>query len=310
MKESKKQLSVNETVYASATLKAFFEKQLCSRLTLVPTHAPLFIKSGLGFQDELSGTEEAVKFVAQGRQYEVVHSLAKWKRMALNQYNFNVGEGIVCNMRAIRKDEVQDHLHSYLVDQWDFEKIINEEDKTIETLKLTVQSIYKSIRQTNKYIKSKYPFLTQKLAKTVYFIHSQQLEDMYPTASAIEREQLICETYGTVFVYAIGDCLRSGKPHGTRSPDYDDWTLNGDLLIYSNILNKPIEMLSMGIRVDAQALRQQLIKSDQSSRSKQNYHQMILNNQLPLTIGGGIGQARLCMLLLDKQHIDEVQAFM
>lgn len=303
-----KKLSMHDTVIAAELIKIYFEKQLCTRLSLTKIGSPLFIDDNLGIQDQLSGKEKAVSFIAGDTTFEVVHSLAKWKRIALKRYEFKEFTGIVTDMKAIRKEEKIDDIHSYLVDQWDWEKIITRDTRTIDTLKSTVIGIYKSIRQTSIYIKGLYPKLSLKLPKTVFFITSQELEDMYEDKKATEREYLITKKYGAVFIIGIGDKLKSGLPHDLRSPDYDDWAMNGDLLIFDEVLDKPMEITSMGIRVDKDALLSQLEKSGCMDILDNEYHQLLVKKELPLTIGGGIGQSRVCMLLLEKRHIAEVQA--
>jgi len=307
-KEQSEKLSVYDTVIATDLIKKYFEKQLCTRVSLTLVAAPLFISTDKGIQDKLSGTEKAVSFIAEDTTFEIVHSLAKWKRIALKKYEFKESTGIITDMIAIRKDDKIDLLHSHLVDQWDWEKIIKRETRTIETLKSTVTSIYKAIRQTSIYIKKIYPHLSLKLAKTVHFITSQELEDLYPSDTPERREYLITKKYGSVFIIGIGDKLKSGVPHDSRSPDYDDWSLDGDMLIFDDTIGRPLEITSMGIRVDKETLLSQLEKSGSMDRVECEYHQMIIKEELPLTIGGGIGKSRLCMLLLEKRHIAQVQA--
>lgn len=304
----KKELSYLETVKMIADTKKHFESQLEVRLGIIKVPSPIFLKTSSGLQDQLSGTEEAVSFKRADEKFEIVHSLAKWKRQTLGKYEFRPHTGIYTDMKAIRKDEVVDEIHSYYVEQWDWEKVIDKDDRTIEYLKGTVKSIYKAIRQTSIYLKSKYRFLGLELPKTVYFITSQELEDMYPELSPEEREQLIGKEKKAIFIIGIGDKLKSGKAHDKRSPDYDDWSLDGDLLIYDKALGKTIEISSMGIRVDEKSLIEQLEKADCMDRLKMPYHQKIMRKEIPYTIGGGIGQSRILMLLLEKEHIAEVQA--
>lgn len=304
----KKELSYLETVKMIADTKKHFESQLEVRLGIIKVPSPIFLKTSSGLQDQLSGTEEAVSFKRADEKFEIVHSLAKWKRQTLGKYEFRPHTGIYTDMKAIRKDEVVDEIHSYYVEQWDWEKVIDKDDRTIEYLKETVKSIYKAIRQTSIYLKSKYRFLGLELPKTVYFITSQELEDMYPELSPEEREQLIGKEKKAIFIIGIGDKLKSGKGHDKRSPDYDDWSLDGDLLIYDKALGKTIEISSMGIRVDEKSLIEQLEKADCMDRLKMPYHQKIMRKEIPYTIGGGIGQSRILMLLLEKEHIAEVQA--
>ena len=304
----KKELSYIETIKQISEIKKHFESQLEVRLGLIKVQSPIFLKTSSGLQDQLSGIEESVKFTKGEEDFEIVHSLAKWKREALGRYSFPVHTGIYTDMKAIRKDEIVDDIHSMYVEQWDWEQVIDKSDRTVDYLKEVVRSIYKAIRQTSIYMKQKYHFLTLDLPKTITFITSQELEDMYPDKCPEEREQLISKEKKAVFIIGIGDKLKSGKPHDGRSPDYDDWSLDGDLLIYSKKLSKAIEISSMGIRVDKKALKQQLEKSDSMDRISMPYHQKILKEELPFTIGGGIGQSRILMLLLEKEHIAEVQA--
>lgn len=302
-------LNKKETVLALEKTKNYFEKQLSTRLNLIKVLAPLYVEKNTGLQDQLSGIEKAVSFKTKdGTDYEIVHSLAKWKRMALKKYDFQEYEGIYTDMKAIRKQEDVDNIHSYFVEQWDWERIIKKEDRSVDTLKKTVNLIYSAIKQTNKYIKKMYPKIKLELPRSVYFVTSQDLEDMYPNNSPKEREEIITKEKKAVFIIGIGDKLKSGIEHDLRSPDYDDWSLDGDLLIYSNVINKPIEITSMGIRVDEKSLLSQLEKSNSTDRLVNQYHSMILNCELPYTIGGGIGQSRLFMLLLEKENIKDVQA--
>lgn len=307
-KKYESKLSIIKTEEAVTKLKRQFEKELLSRLDLLKVRAPLIVDSKTGLQDNLTGIEKAVSFKVSDKELEIVQSLAKWKRYALKKYGIDVGKGICTDMIAIRKDETLDSIHSYLVDQWDWEKIIEKEDRTLDTLKTVVTSIYKVIHSTSKYIKKEYPVLTYKLPKTVHFITSQELEDLYPEETPEEREYLITKKYGAVFIIGIGDKLKSGIAHDFRSPDYDDWKLDGDLLIWHHTLQMPVEITSMGIRVDEKTIVEQTKKSDCLDRLSQDYHKMVIQKELPYTIGGGIGQSRLCMLLLEKAHIGEVQA--
>jgi len=304
----KKELSYLETIKAISEIKKFFEKQLESRLSLIKVQSPLFVKSDSGLQDTLSGIEKAISFTKKGEQFEIVHSLAKWKRDALGKYEFPIHTGLYTDMKAIRKDELVDAVHSLFVEQWDWEKVISKEDRTIEYLKDTVKSIYKALRQTAIFVKQKYHFITVDLPKTITFITSQDLEDIYPDKTPKEREDIITREKKAVFIIGIGDKLKSGIEHDLRSPDYDDWALDGDMLIYDKVLDKTIEITSMGIRVDKKSLISQLKKSDCIDRLKLPYHQKIQKCELPYTIGGGIGQSRIFLLLLEKSHIAEVQA--
>ena len=304
----KKELSYLETIKMIDEIKKTFEKELEKRLGLTKVGSPLFVKKSSGLQDDLSGVEKAVGFTKEEETFEIVHSLAKWKREALGKYEFPVHTGLYTDMKAIRKDEDVDATHSLYVEQWDWEKVIDKSDRCIDYLKDTVKSIYKSIRQTSILMKQKYPFLTLKLPKTISFITSQELEDLYPDKTPKQREDLIAKQKKAVFIIGIGDKLKSGKEHDLRSPDYDDWSLDGDLLIYDKELDKALELSSMGIRVDEKSLVSQLEKSDTIEKLSLPYHQKIVKKELPYTIGGGIGQSRLFMLLLEKSHIVEVQA--
>ena len=304
----KKEISYLETLKAIDKCKKHFESQLEVRLGLIKVQSPIFVKTSTGLQDKLTGVEKAVSFKKEDEKFEIVHSLAKWKRVSLGKYKIPMHEGIYTDMKAIRKDEVVDDIHSLYVEQWDWEKVIGTEDRTIDYLKDTVKSIYKAIRQTSVFMKKKYHYLTLDLPKTIYFITSQELEDMYPDKIPIEREQLIGKEKKAVFIIGIGDKLKSGVVHDKRSPDYDDWKLDGDLLIYDKAIDKTIEISSMGIRVDETSLKEQLEKSKCMDRLEFPYHQKILKKELPYTIGGGIGQSRILMLILEKEHIAEVQA--
>ena len=303
----KKELSYLETIKMIDEIKKTFEKELEKRLGLTKVGSPLFVKKSSGLQDDLSGKEKAVGFTKGKESFEIVHSLAKWKREALGKYEFPIHTGLYTDMKAIRKDEEVDATHSLYVEQWDWEKVIDKSDRCIDYLKDTVKSIYKSIRQTSILMKSKYSFLTLKLPKTISFITSQELEDLYPLKTPKEREELITKEKKAVFIIGIGDKLKSGIKHDLRSPDYDDWSLDGDLMIYDKELDKALELSSMGIRVDEKSLVSQLEKSDTMHRLSLPYHQKIMKKELPYTIGGGIGQSRLLMLILEKSHIVEVQ---
>lgn len=303
----RKELSYLETIKMIDEIKKTFESQIEKRLGLTKVGSPLFVKKSSGLQDDLTGIEEAVGFTKGEEKFEIVHSLAKWKREALGKYKFPVHTGLYTDMKAIRKDEEVDATHSLYVEQWDWEKVIDESDRTIDYLKDTVRSIYKSIRQTSIIMKQKYRFLTLELPKTIYFLTSQELEDMYPDKTPKQREELITKNKKAVFIIGIGDKLKSGISHDLRSPDYDDWNLDGDLMVYDKVLDKAIEISSMGIRVDEKALISQLEKKDSMDKLSLPYHQKIVKKQLPFTIGGGIGQSRICMLILEKSHIVEVQ---
>ncbi len=304
----KKELSYLETIKAIDEVKKYFERQLEARLSLTKVQSPLFVKSDSGLQDALTGVEKGVSFTKGKEKFEIVHSLAKWKRDALGRYQFPMYTGLYTDMKAIRKDEIVDDIHSMFVEQWDWEKVISKEDRTIDYLKETVRSIYKAVRQTSIFVKQKYRFITVDLPKTIFFITSQDLEDMYPDKTPKEREKLIVRDKKAVFIIGIGDKLKSGIEHDLRSPDYDDWSLDGDLLVFDKTLDKAVELSSMGIRVDEKSLVSQLKKSDCLDRLELPYHQKISKCELPYTIGGGIGQSRILMLLLEKSHIALVQA--
>ena len=271
--------------------------------------APLFVRANSGINDDLNGVERPVEFDIKfdGSRAVIVHSLAKWKRMALKSYCFHPGEGLYTDMNAIRRDEDVDNLHSIYVDQWDWEKVITREQRTIEFLQQTVRRIAASICRSLEEVKNIFPSIQTELSEKVFFITTQELEDLYPNLSPKERENAITREHSTVFLMQIGDKLKSGIIHDGRAPDYDDWTLNGDLLFWNEVLEQAFEVSSMGVRVDAASLKSQLEKSGAEDRMKYKYHQMIAADELPLTIGGGIGQSRLCMLLLQKTHIGEVQ---
>ena len=309
IKEKYTQIGVLEKQKYIKLIKDKFERKLAKQLDLTRVSAPLLVTKESGLQDDLSGVERKVSFdvLKDGKEVEIVQSLAKWKRYALKKYGFKVHKGLYTDMTAIRRDDKMDETHSIYVDQWDWEKIITKKDRTLHYLKKTVRSIVKAISDTNDVLKQKGVNKT-KLCKDVYFITSQQLLDMYPDKLDKEREYLITKKYKTVFIMQIGDKLSDGKPHDLRAPDYDDWSINGDLFFYHEVLDTTLEISSMGIRVDKKALLEQLEKSGKQERLKYAYHQSIINEELPLTIGGGIGQSRLCMLLLGRAHIGEVQA--
>ena len=304
----KKEISYLEKIKMIADVKKCFESQLEKRLKLTKVGSPLFVKTSSGLQDGLTGVEKAVGFTKGSEKFEIVHSLAKWKREALGKYNFPVHTGLYTDMKAIRKHEVVDCVHSLYVEQWDWEKVIIESDRHIEYLKETVREIYKALRKTAGLMKKKYCLAALSLPKSIFFITSQELEDMYPDKSPKEREDLITYEKKAVFIIGIGEKLKSGIPHDLRSPDYDDWSLDGDLLIYDEAIERAIEISSMGIRVDEKTLMEQLKKSDAMDRVDLPYHQQILKKELPYTIGGGIGQSRVLMLILGSSHIAEVQA--
>ena len=306
-------LSVYDTQRAIGLLHRLFEDNLSAALNIYRVSAPLFVEEKTGLNDNLSGWERPVSFDIRqtGTDAQVVQSLAKWKRMALHRYGFFPGKGIYTDMNAIRRDEDElDNIHSVYVDQWDWEKVITEHDRTIDYLKTTVIDIISAVCDTQKTLRAIYPKLEQlpPIERKVKFITAQELEDMWPEKTPKERENAICREYKTVFLIGIGEKLRSGKPHDSRSPDYDDWKLNGDILIWNDLLGRAFEISSMGIRVDAESMDRQLTEANCDYRRAFTYHRMLLNNELPLTIGGGIGQSRLSMLLLGKCHIGEVQA--
>ena len=302
-------LGMYDTQTAIGLLKRTFEERLCLALNLKRVSAPLFVDPETGLNDDLSGVERPVRFDLKetGKDAVVVHSLAKWKRMALAVYGFSAGEGLYTDMNAIRRDEEMDNLHSVYTDQWDWEKIITRETRNLDYLKKVVQGIVGAICDTLDYLKCRYPQLDVELVRTVKFITAQELEDLYPTMTAKERENAITKEYKTVFLMQIGDKLKSGKPHDSRAPDYDDWALNGDILFWNDVLGCAFEISSMGIRVDEKALDEQLNKANANERRKLPFHKALLAGELPLTMGGGIGQSRLSMLLLNKAHIGEVQ---
>lgn len=290
-------------------IKDKFERNLSRALNLTRVSAPLLVTRESGLQDDLSGVERKVSFdiLKDGKELEIVQSLAKWKRMALKKYQFAIHKGLYTDMTAIRRDDKMDETHSIYVDQWDWEKVILRKDRTIDYLKKTVRKIVKAIVDTSEILKAK-GFEGADISKDVYFITSQELLDMYPDKNDKEREYLITKKHKTVFIIGIGDNLSDGKPHDKRAPDYDDWSLDGDLLFYHEVLDMALEISSMGIRVDKVSLLEQIEKSGKTERLEYAYHQSIVNEELPLTIGGGIGQSRLCMLLLGRAHIGEVQA--
>lgn len=301
-------LNLYQTQEAISFIKKEFQKRLANNLNLKRVSSPLFVDSSSGLNDNLNGTERPVKFdIAETKTYaEVVHSLAKWKRFALGKYRFSNLEGLYTDMNAIRRDEEMDNIHSIYVDQWDWEKIITQETRNIQYLKETVRDIVSAIYDTNIAVIDRYNTALQ-FKREVTFITSQQLEDMYPNLTAKERENTFTKIHGTVFIMQIGDLLKSGNKHDNRAPDYDDWALNGDILIYNEVLDIAFEISSMGIRVDKDAMLIQLKKANCMDRLDLPFHKALINDELPLTMGGGIGQSRLCMLLLQKAHIGEVQ---
>ena len=303
-------LGLYETQKAIGLIKNIFQVKLCAALHLKRVTAPLFVDPATGLNDDLNGVERPVGFgiPAVGIGGQVVHSLAKWKRLALHDYNFFVGNGLVGDMNAIRRDEELDNLHSIYVDQWDWEKVIDESTRNEAYLKDTVRRIVSAICGTLDELKWQFSSLDTDLCRDVFFLTAQELEDMYPQLTPKEREGIITKKHKTVFIQQIGGKLKSGKPHDGRAPDYDDWSLNGDLLFWHEPLQCALEISSMGIRVDPESLDKQLSLAGCDNRRELPFHKMLLNGELPLTIGGGIGQSRLCMLLLGKAHIGEVQA--
>ena len=309
-KDYKSKTTLIETEINIKKIKDFFERELAEALNLTRVSAPLIVDTNSGINDNLNGVERPVKFdlLSTGEDVEIVHSLAKWKRLSLHRYGFNIGEGLYTDMNAIRRDEELDNLHSIYVDQWDWEKIINKEDRTEEKLKEIVRSIYKVFKKTEIFVHQYLVNGENILPEDIFFISTQELEDIYPNYSPKEREDAICKEHKAVFIMKIGDLLRSGEKHDGRSPDYDDWKLNGDILFWYPLLDRAVELSSMGIRVDKEALDYQLRVSGNDDRRELKFHKLLLNDELPFTIGGGIGQSRICMFFLNKAHIGEVQA--
>lgn len=303
-------LSLYETQTAIGTLKPLFERHLGRALNLKRVSAPLFVDPATGLNDNLSGIERPVSFDIKdiGKNAEVVQSLAKWKRMALGKYGFNPGEGLFTDMNAIRRDEELSNLHSVYVDQWDWEKVITEDERTELFLEKSVSAIVHALINTMDDIQALFPQLTRQLSSTVSFVDSQELEDRWPDKSGKEREYLYCKDHPSCFIKKIGGALKSGKPHDGRAPDYDDWELNGDILIWDDILEQPVEISSMGVRVDAESMARQLSIAGCEDRTSLPFHKSVLEGTVPLSIGGGIGQSRVSMLILQKAHIAEVQA--
>ena len=307
----KSNLSLIETEIAIKKVKDFFEAKLAETLNLTRVSAPLFLENGSGLNDNLNGVERPVSFdmlAIEDSNIEIVHSLAKWKRFALHRYKFEAGSGLYTDMNEIRRDEELDYLHSIYVDQWDWEKVITKEDRNIDTLKDTVRKIFSVFKVTEDFVANEYPSIEKILPEDITFITSQELEDMYPELTSKERENAITKEHKAVFILGIGDTLKSGEKHDGRSPDYDDWKLNGDILFYDPLFDSAIELSSMGIRVDKAALEYQLQKSGCENRRNLPFHKALLEEKLPLTMGGGIGQSRICMFFLRKAHIGEVQA--
>ncbi len=302
-------LSVYEMQRAIEFIKSNFQTNLCSALNLRRVSAPLFVEELSGLNDNLNGVERPVGFDIPdvGVNGQVVHSLAKWKRLALKRYDFNVGKGLVTDMNAIRRDEELDNLHSVYVDQWDWEKVIEREDRNVSYLKRTVRDIVNAVTETADALNIAFPSLHNRLPHDVFFLTTQELEDLYPELTPKEREDAICREHGVVFLMQIGKVLKSGAKHDGRAPDYDDWELNGDILYWNDVLGRAFEISSMGIRVDEESLDRQLTLAGCDDRRALPFHKMLLGGELPLTMGGGIGQSRLCMLLIGTAHIGEVQ---
>ncbi len=305
----KSKMTLRQTQKAIKTIKDTFQTEFAKALNLDRITAPVIVRSDSGINDDLNGVERKVRFDLKEMdcEVEVVQSLAKWKRFALHRYEYSSGEGIYTDMTAIRRDDDVDNIHSIYVDQWDWEKVITPDDRTLDFLKSTVRTIVSVMADTMDKIKEKYPHIKNSVERNVYFVTSQELEDMYPGLSTKERENEITRLYRTVFIMQIGKVLKSGNKHDGRAPDYDDWELNGDIMVWNDVLDSALELSSMGIRVDAGSLAAQLKEANAEDRMKFDYHKLISNGTLPLTIGGGIGQSRLCMFMLEKAHIGEVQ---
>ncbi len=303
-------LNIRQTEVAIKKVKDFFERDIAIQLNLTRVSAPLFVDSDSGLNDNLNGVERPVAFDIRGMSgnNEIVQSLAKWKRMALAQYGFEPGEGLYTDMNAIRRDEDTDNIHSVFVDQWDWEKVITADQRCVETLKRAVKQIYASLRHTETYIAEDYAFVGKFLPERITFITAQELEDEYPELTPKEREYAAVKKHGAVFLMQIGGKLKSGNKHDGRAPDYDDWSLNGDIIVYYPVLDIALELSSMGIRVDAETLKKQLSESGCEDRASLPFHKALLESKLPLTMGGGIGQSRMCMFFLRKAHIGEVQS--
>lgn len=302
------ELNLHDTQVAIKTVKDFFQQTLAQRLNLLRVSAPLFVDPKSGLNDNLNGVERPVSFDIKNmtNTAEIVHSLAKWKRYALKKYGFSEGEGLYTDMTAIRRDEDLDNIHSVYVDQWDWEKIISKENRTVDTLKEVVRTIYKVLRKTEKYMAIQYDYIEEILPKDISFITTQELLDLYPDCTPKEREYKITKEKGAVFLMKIGKTLSNGERHDGRAPDYDDWELNGDILVYYPVLDIALELTSMGIRVDEESLDRQLSISGCDDRRELDFQKAVLNKELPYTIGGGIGQSRICMFFLRKAHIGEV----
>ena len=310
-KDYHSELNLHDTQIAIKTVKDFFQNLLSQRLNLSRVSAPLFVDPDSGLNDNLNGVERPVTFDIKeqnGREAEVVQSLAKWKRYALKKYGFSYGEGLYTDMNAIRRDEITDNIHSIFVDQWDWEKIIKKDERTIATLMDTVKIVYKCLRKTEKYMAIQYDYIEEILPHDIFFVTTQELADMFPDNTPKEREYYIAKAKGAVCIMQIGDVLENGERHDGRAPDYDDWSLNADIVVYYPVLDIALELSSMGIRVDKKALLSQLKKAGCEDRKDLPFQKAIINEELPYTIGGGIGQSRICMFFLRKAHIGEVQS--
>ena len=310
-KDYKPDLNLHDTQVAIKTVKDCFQELLAERLNLTRVSAPLFVDPDSGLNDNLNGVERPVTFDIKeqnGREAEVVQSLAKWKRYALKKYGFSYGEGLYTDMNAIRRDEITDNIHSIFVDQWDWEKIIKKDERTIATLMDTVKVVYKCLRKTEKYMAIQYDYIEEILPHDIFFVTTQELADMFPDNTPKEREYYIAKAKGAVCIMKIGDVLENGERHDGRAPDYDDWSLNADIVVYYPVLDIALELSSMGIRVDKKALLSQLKKAGCEDRKDLPFQKAIINEELPYTIGGGIGQSRICMFFLRKAHIGEVQS--
>ena len=310
-KDYHSELNLHDTQIAIKTVKDFFQNLLSQRLNLSRVSAPLFVDPDSGLNDNLNGVERPVTFDIKeqnGREAEVVQSLAKWKRYALKKYGFSYGEGLYTDMNAIRRDEITDNIHSIFVDQWDWEKIIKKDERTIATLMDTVKVVYKCLRKTEKYMAIQYDYIEEILPHDIFFVTTQELADMFPDNTPKEREYYIAKAKGAVCIMKIGDVLENGERHDGRAPDYDDWNLNADIVVYYPVLDIALELSSMGIRVDKKALLSQLKKAGCEERKDLPFQKAIINEELPYTIGGGIGQSRICMFFLRKAHIGEVQS--
>ena len=310
-KDYHSELNLHDTQIAIKTVKDFFQNLLSQRLNLSRVSAPLFVDPDSGLNDNLNGVERPVTFDIKeqnGREAEVVQSLAKWKRYALKKYGFSYGEGLYTDMNAIRRDEITDNIHSIFVDQWDWEKIIKKDERTLATLMDTVKIVYKCLRKTEKYMAIQYDYIEEILPHDIFFVTTQELAVMFPDNTPKEREYYIAKAKGAVCIMQIGDVLENGERHDGRAPDYDDWSLNADIVVYYPVLDIALELSSMGIRVDKKALLSQLKKAGCEERKDLPFQKAIINEELPYTIGGGIGQSRICMFFLRKAHIGEVQS--